>query len=466
MWRKPGARIPDLTTTSAIGTDNAVIATSSAVKHKTKTKSNKKDYSKGHYHVVCGRIVEVVHEKNNVPYFGGPRYNIDWEDGFSEEAVTANELLKLYCDTPQSLGSRTTLDEDITTALLQIGKGAGIILEMQKRKEAMEVMRTALHVTNLVDSTICERALDLILGLILGAREAGIIGITDPNRGDSVAGEAKPTLTNLGETDVCNLVLRKPIEKIIEKNIYGTMQQICNNTFGSKNPSIPTVTPEGRLMEWISIHIPVPDGFAWHNNSNAHYLVAYIIRNKHGSKATAMIEMENITEMASKISEAISIVWAKEQRKKARKESSHKLENLLPDWALCSSAELSFNVLSQILSDHLPGVNYYVGLLQPGASSIEFIAANSSSKMIGKKLKKDEGVSFDVMDSAKTMVIRADDIDKKKNMGVDSKVKVALGKIFHEAIITADRGHDNYDVKYKTSCWFTFESYRPYSNSI
>ena len=39
-------------------------------------KSERKDIShfdKSSYHVVCGRVAEVVREKNGIPYFGGAR---------------------------------------------------------------------------------------------------------------------------------------------------------------------------------------------------------------------------------------------------------------------------------------------------------------------------------------------------------------------------------------------------------
>jgi hypothetical protein len=32
------------------------------------------DFDKNNYHVVCGRVVEVVREKNGIPYFGGARF--------------------------------------------------------------------------------------------------------------------------------------------------------------------------------------------------------------------------------------------------------------------------------------------------------------------------------------------------------------------------------------------------------
>ena len=449
LWRRPSSRVPDRTAGAGAGAgdENSSQVSAPIVTHKAKGRK-KKDYTKGNCHVVSGRVSEVVHEKNGAPYFGGPRYNIEWEDGFFEEAVPAKDLIKLYCDTPQSLGARTVLDEDITTSLLNIGRGAGIIVENQKRKEAMRVMHAALFVPNLTDSAICERALDLMLGLILHACEGGIIGIAESDTAKHENFTKRVASQRLHASDVSTLVMRRQSENSTEKVTRLSHLGLAQLTLKARNPGIATYTDDAAPMEWISMEIPVPDSYVWHSNENAHLLVAYILRRKHTNRATKMMEMENFAEVVANVSEAIAICWAKDVRKKARKESAVKLDNLIGDWAYCSSAEISYNCISQILTDHLPGVHCYLGLLQPGGKLIEYIAASAHSRMIGRKLKSTEGISFDVIDKGKTMIIRPDDINKKKNMSVGSTVRVAYGKVFYDATITSDRGHELYDVHY------------------
>ena len=55
-----------------------------------------------------------------MPYAGGARYYIKWEDGHSELAITASDLLRLYRETPQSLGTGSALDAGLTDALLKV----------------------------------------------------------------------------------------------------------------------------------------------------------------------------------------------------------------------------------------------------------------------------------------------------------------------------------------------------------
>ena len=62
------------------------------------------DYNRANYHVVCGRVSEVVYEENGIPFFNGIRYNVTWEDGLIERILNAHELLQLAKNTPQSLG--------------------------------------------------------------------------------------------------------------------------------------------------------------------------------------------------------------------------------------------------------------------------------------------------------------------------------------------------------------------------
>lgn len=470
MWRKPDARIP------VEEADETVSAPSAGVRHKSMFKKAKKNYASGtaKFFVVCGRITEVVFEKNNVPYFGGPRYNITWEDGFFEEAVPPLELLKLYCDTPQSLGARTVLDEEITAELLKVGSGAGIIIENQKRKEAMNVLNVALNVSGLSDTVICERALDVMLGLILGAREGGVIGVgtLPPDITKALAalhapkGASRVTKSG-GESrsgrlgtppnsatavsfipNVVSLVSRKASDKLVERKVHCSLGQIAAASIRSRTPNIPVVLSEGASMEWISIEIPVPDGYVWHNNDHCKTLIAYILRSKHSNRATIMVELENITEMGVKISEAIALSWAKENRRKSRKESVAKLDTMLLDLGLLSKDEIAHNVLTHIIAEHAPGVDYYVGMVQPTGKYLEYIAASPGSKMTRNRLKCNEGISFDVVEKLRTIIIRAEDVNKKKNMAVGSLVKVRYGKVYYEATIAKDRGHECYDVVY------------------
>ena len=53
-------------------------------------------------------------------------------DGFVEEAVSGQDLIKLYACTPQSLGSCSELDVAMAEDLLKLGKIAGELVDAQR----------------------------------------------------------------------------------------------------------------------------------------------------------------------------------------------------------------------------------------------------------------------------------------------------------------------------------------------
>ena len=148
-------------------------------------KYEKEDYDKTHYHLVCGRLSDVAFEKNGVPYFGGARFTVSWEDGLVEEAMSASELIKLYTNTPQSLGNNTKLEIELTDKLLKLGSTAGEILESQRTKDALALLHSRIFVQNLSDPDIIERSLDASLGLVRGMKES-FIAVWDDAVGEGV----------------------------------------------------------------------------------------------------------------------------------------------------------------------------------------------------------------------------------------------------------------------------------------
>ena len=57
-------------------------------------KKNEK-FNHGCYAVVCGKAVEANETLNGVPYFGGARFTVVWEDGLREEAVPPQDFIQV-----------------------------------------------------------------------------------------------------------------------------------------------------------------------------------------------------------------------------------------------------------------------------------------------------------------------------------------------------------------------------------
>jgi hypothetical protein len=73
FWRKPGDRSGGM------------------IPKKIMKKNEKFDH--GCYAVVCGKTTEANETLNGVPYFGGARFTVAWEDGLREEAIPPQEFI-------------------------------------------------------------------------------------------------------------------------------------------------------------------------------------------------------------------------------------------------------------------------------------------------------------------------------------------------------------------------------------
>lgn len=58
---------------------------------------NNDKYNHGCYDVVCGQTTEANEALNGVPYFGGARFTVVWEDGLREEAIPPQDYIQVVC---------------------------------------------------------------------------------------------------------------------------------------------------------------------------------------------------------------------------------------------------------------------------------------------------------------------------------------------------------------------------------
>jgi hypothetical protein len=142
---------------------------------------DKKNYSLAPFPVVQGKITAAITELHGVPFFGGARYNLRWEDGLVEEAVPANNLIEVYKNTPQSLGCTSEVTEELLDEIMKYAKEAATIIENQRTIEALRRTQESVNVPNLRDMDICERCLSSLIGIVRGMREACLVGFEKLN---------------------------------------------------------------------------------------------------------------------------------------------------------------------------------------------------------------------------------------------------------------------------------------------
>ena len=52
-------------------------------------------YDQGCYPVVRGKVIEANETLNGVPYFGGARFTVVWEDGLREDAIPPQDFMQV-----------------------------------------------------------------------------------------------------------------------------------------------------------------------------------------------------------------------------------------------------------------------------------------------------------------------------------------------------------------------------------
>lgn len=392
----------------------------------------KKDYNMAHYHAVCGRICLIADEKHGVPYFDGFRYSIEWEDGLVEEALTAVELLNAYKNTPQSIGCNSKFDIPLVEDLLEIGKAAGEILEAQRIKDAVRNLESELNVPNLMDSDICERALDVINKVISGLRESHILAWnSETNEGSSI-------------------ITRYPIIKARDRMLKHSKAQIVEAIMASPTPLVPIILDDG-ILEWVVVEMQVPGEYKWPKDIRYTRFFPTLLRYKQTNAALVVasktFELDYFSKMVVAMGHSLGILFGKGARHRHRKELMVGIEAQLYEWRNLSTEEICANCIESA-SQVLPGASLYTALLEKGANRLIFTAASASSSMMGKTLPRGKGISFDVVESLTTILLKPDDADKAKLLKVGSMVEVKYGKVAFKAKISAVRGHEKYDVIY------------------
>ena len=406
LWRKPAGR-----------SGGSVDAT------------DKTDYNKGQYQVVCGRITKVATEKNGIPFSGGARYTITWEDGLVEESLTPNDLCELFCRTPQSLGFCTRLDLDLTESLLALGHSTGEMLEQQRSRDGMNNLEKKLSNSSLKDSDLVDRALDAVITVVRGVREASIVGFS------------KAT------DEVVPLLQRHAYGCKQDKNRKYTIDEITRKVIEKNTKGDYILVADGLSMEWIALELELPLNYKWRGQKELSNYFAVMVRTKQTSENVGKLEIDIFLRLLETMTMAIECAWLREQRNKQRKELQRQIELKLVDWRRLTFPEMCYNVLS-MLSLVLPSANVYIGLVSDGALTVDFVASTPSSGMTGKSLKAHEGAAMPIVKSLETLIVRPADLLKHKYITLGSLCSVAYGKKAFDGKISKVHGHGKYDVIY------------------
>ena len=379
---------------------------------------------------MAGYITEVCYTKRGVPYYGGPRYTIKWENGQVEEEISAKDLLAVYKQTPRSLGCCSILDDDLSSRLLSAGEAAGRIIENQKIKYFLRELRSNINRQHMSYHSLTEISLQAMTSMMPKIRDISLVGFSSSSNGFRSLVEYFPV-----KTAKANLIFDYSVFEIAER-------QLCEKETGKVK-----ITPDKHRTDWLVVELQVNSNFYWISPGDFQRFFIIINRDKAAIGETSSLEISMVEKVSVEVSQAVELIWQNLQRRKSRQTLLRNIVQKLFDWNHLSINELCYNTIDYVKSE-LYGANSYIGLLQFGGNDITYVAASFRSKMEGKTLKRGEGVSFGVIDSLEPYILNPADVDKKKFLFEGSVVQVMYGRKRFKAKIVRDRGHEMYDIRY------------------
>jgi hypothetical protein len=441
--------------------------------------------------VISGKINEIVYTKNGVPFFGGPRFNILWEDGKTSTELSAGELLTVYQETPQSLGYYTIFDNFLNEKLVDYSRKAGHFLETRKTEIFLSQLKQKLKFLQLNSVGIIEMILQSLPNVILGVIDIVFVGynhrlnemkslisyspINNPFK-ENEKGKVRGNNSRQRPPEPVKSVSTSAMTAIYSHSAFDVAQSIIQENIAEVYN-----IRDLRDTLWTGIELKVPEKFQWNKTTDYNrFFVIFqkklfsnlksMIQNKkspHSSpespsnrktfrRSRASSEHEillapfdyDIFQGAIKqIETKIQLIWKLEQRKRSFREIIKSLESILLETRNLSLQEIYHVFLSNIPQKWFRA-DIYIGLLKSGGQALDFLACNENSKMLGKSLKKGEGISFDIIDNNASLVFNAHDLDKKKQLSENCLIGIMYGKKQFTGKLLKFRGHEKYDVRF------------------
>ena len=396
---------------------------------------------KSSYITVSGRIKEVVFTKNGVPFYGGPRFTIQWEDGTKDAELPAGELLRIYKETSESLGNSTILDHKVMDRLKKFGIQVGTFLETRKSEIFLKELRTKIKNQQVNIVGMVEMSLQAIPIILRGIKEISLIGF----KGDTDEFKTLVNYTMVGEKKN-----KAPVQVQHEDAPQSTYKfsaiDVASSMITQGVDSLHTEL-DNHSTAWLGMELVVPTDFLWNKSVEYNRYLVIVHKSKIHEQEVTPFDVDIIQGVVLEIEHTVKTIWKVEQRRRQFRDFVRSLEAKLFEWRNSSINEMCYNLLSSIPKE-LFKAHMYVALLEPGADDLVYITANAGSRMEGRRLKRGTGVSFDVVDSSNTLIFSANDLDKRKLLFAGATVDVYYGKKLYKASIVKDRGHEMYDVRY------------------
>lgn len=355
---------------------------------------------------------------------------MQWENGEVDEEMSSHDLVKVYQQTPQSLGCCNCLDDAFMEKLLEVGRCAGNLLEARRINSFLKHLKSSLSVPNLRYSSVADICLQSLNSMITGGCESFLVAYNNSTK-------------ELKTLNHCVNPTREETEILYQYTVHEFIQKSLRH-----QESKPYYLMDSQNHEWMAIEIKLAENFYWSKRDDfqRYFVVQLIDKNK--VVASTELDARLFREVSAETARAINVIWIRDSRKRKFKSKNQSMDSLMYEWRNYSINEICYNVIDSIIED-FPGCNMYVGLLQESGSTINYCASSGLSRMEGKKLHRGNGISFDVIDQLKSIVLSPEDLDKSKLLVEGSPIEVYYGKSKYRARLGKFRGHEKYDVHYE-----------------
>lgn len=328
------------------------------------------------------------------------------------------------------MGGGTVFNGNINQHLLEVASDIGDLLESRKADIFVHELKTKLATQKLNVVGMMELALQSVSTVLSSVKDISLMAFKyetsdfksliqyslDPQTKYSKQYNLTPLLITQEMVDS-----EGQITELIKADAYSTL--------------------------WLGAEVAVPKGFLWGKSTfyDQYFMVVHKGKQYAGNELTSY-DRKCFFGVLSSIEEAIEALWQVEQTRRTYKEFVKSLESKLFEWRARSLLEICHNALQEL--QQLLDADMYIGLLESGVQQIKYVVASPTSKMEGKVLKRGQGISFDVVETAKSILLEKNDLDKKKMLVIGATVDILYGRKAFPGKLVKIHGHDMYDVRY------------------
>jgi len=157
-----------------------------------------------------------------------------------------------------------------------------------------------------------------------------------------------------------------------------------------------------------------------------------------------------LNRIGPELSTALFCVRGRNARVQERKLCLAKLKAICDKWQTVPYKRILAS-FRYIIERCLPSCDGYLGIVQKGGKAISYIESSRYSKMIGQRLNRGQGVSFDAVLELKSLVFQEKDFDvppTPNRFQPGDTCRIRYGRVFYPGKIVRWAGQGSYDVIY------------------